>query len=80
MDALHVPGGGGGQELLLQMKAGRSKPLAGESATALYAVSGNGDLLFVVPDEMILRRKLAYSGPATGPPTMRHFRKVLREN
>jgi hypothetical protein len=79
MDALHVPGGGG-RGLLLQMKAGRSKPLAGESATALYAVSGGGDIVFVVPDEMILRRKLDFSGRAPGPPTMRHFRIVLNEN
>jgi hypothetical protein len=39
------------------MEAGRSKPLAEESATALYAVSGGGDMVFVVPDEMILSRE-----------------------
>jgi hypothetical protein len=62
------------------MEAGRSKPLAEESATALYAVSGGGDMVFVVPDEMILSRELDFSGRAPGPPTMRHYRIVLNEN
>lgn len=78
MDAMHVPGGSG-QGLLLQMKAGRSKPLAGDSASTLYGVSGHGDILFVVPDEMILRRKMNFSGRAPGPTSMRHFRIVLNE-
>ena len=61
----------------LQMKAGRSKPLSGKPANSIYATAG-GCLVFVVPDESIIRRKLAYS-EAAGPSQWRHYRIVLKE-
>ena len=63
------------------MKAGRckTKALVGGVATTLYGVSGNSDIVFVVPDERIVQTKLDFTGPAPGPSTMRQFRLVLKE-
>jgi hypothetical protein len=80
LDAMYVPPGTNGRGVMLQMKAGCSKPLAGDSATTLFAVSHEGNLLFIVPDEMHMRRKLAWSGRAVGPNAMKHFRYVLNEH
>ena len=69
----------GSTTLSLQMKAGRSKPLSvsGPSATTIKAAAG-GDLIFVVPDESIITRKLRYSDGA-GPNHWKHYRLVLKE-
>ena len=61
----------------LQMKAGRSKPLSGPSASAIQHAAG-GCLVFVVPDENIILRKLGYTEGA-GPEHWRHYRLVLKE-
>jgi hypothetical protein len=80
LGAMYVPPGASARGLMLQMKAGRSKPLAGEFALTLFAVSRQGDLLFVVPNEMHMRRKLPWSGRAVGRNIMMQFRYVLKED
>mmetsp|Transcript_18652 Transcript_18652/g.43451 ORF Transcript_18652/g.43451 Transcript_18652/m.43451 type:complete len:471 (+) Transcript_18652:84-1496(+) len=65
------------ETLSLQMKAGRSKPLSGPCASSIQAAAG-GCLVFVVPDENIIIRKLGYSEGA-GPTQWRHYRLVLKQ-
>lgn len=64
--------------LSLQMKAGQSKLLSGKEANTIYSTAG-GCLMFVVPDESIIRRKVAYSGAVDGPEQWRHYRFVLKK-
>ena len=68
----------GSTTLSLQMKAGRSKPLSGPSATTTIEAAAGGDLIFVVPDESIITSKLGYSDGA-GPSRWKHYRLVLKE-
>ena len=65
------------ETLSLQMKAGRSKPLSGPSATSIQAAAG-GCLVFVVPDESIILRKLRYS-EGDGPAQWKQYRLVLKQ-
>lgn len=69
IDSIFVSSAG---TLLLQMKAGRSKPLSEDSATTICNIVGD-DLVFIVPDEVTMRRKLQ-----GGPPGLKQYRFVLR--
>ena len=75
IDALYVSSR---ERLSLQMKAGRGKPLSGTEANTIYSAIG-GCLVFIVPDESVIRRKVAYAGPGGGPGQWRHYRLVLNE-
>lgn len=59
--------------VLLQMKAGRSKPLSEVSAAAIRGIVG-GDLVFVVPDEFTMQNKLPGA-----PQEMKQYRFILNE-
>lgn len=61
-------------EMLLQMKAGRSKPLSEDSASAIQSVVG-GNLVFIVPDEVTMTKKLP-----GGPPELNQWRFILNES
>mmetsp|Transcript_17336 Transcript_17336/g.26261 ORF Transcript_17336/g.26261 Transcript_17336/m.26261 type:complete len:132 (-) Transcript_17336:480-875(-) len=65
-----------GKSCHFQMKAGQSKPGSGREGSTIYITVG-GSLIFVVSDESIIRRKLAYSGADGGPGQWRHYRLVL---
>lgn len=77
VDSLYIPVNETDEILSLQMKAGRSKQLSGQSAALINATTG-GCLVFVVPDEGIISKKKGYSG--NGPQPWRHYRLVLNEN
>ncbi len=77
VDSLYVPGNATDEILSLQMKAGRSRPLSGPSATLIQATV-QGCLIFVVPDENIISQKLTYSDD--GPTKWNQYRLVLKED
>eukprot|EP00978_Attheya_sp_CCMP212_P038443 scaffold190657_cov24-Attheya_sp.AAC.1 len=62
---------------LLQMEAGRSKDLSGESASAIYDTT-KGPLIFVVPDKSVIGKKKGFTGATEGPKQMLQFRIVLK--
>ena len=78
VDSLFVPSNVQNYTLVLQMKGGRSKPLSGDSASTIYDTTG-GHLVFVVPGESIVTKKLGDSGGSAGPSQMRQFRIVVKE-
>jgi RHS (Retrotransposon Hot Spot) family protein len=58
----------------LQMKAGRSRPLASDKAARIAEATGSTDLYFIVPDEMFMPKRLS------GVNSWSQYRIVLREN
>ena len=62
----------------LQMKAGRSKPLAAVAANQIYAAT-RAPLIFVVPDESVIRARLPFTGAVAGPRNWKQYRIILRE-
>ena len=69
IDAMYVSSR---ERLSLQMKAGQSKPLSGTEANTIYSATG-GCLVFIVPDESVIRKKLSYAGPDGGRAPRRSF-------
>ena len=66
--------------LSLQMKASRSKPLSGQSASEICGLV-QGCLVFVVPEENIISKKLDYTNDPNnaGPTEWSQYRIVLSE-
>lgn len=58
VDSIFIPPTGGGQAVQLQMKAGKSRPLATDKATAIATATGSNTLIFVVPDLVTMTKKL----------------------
>jgi hypothetical protein len=59
--------------VILQMKAGRSKPLSDDAASAIQCAVG-GNLVFVVPDEVTMTKRFA-----GGPIKLNQYRFILNE-
>lgn len=72
VDSIFVPSGSGAA-INLQMKAGRSRPVATDKAASIAAATGNTDMYFIVPDDVTLTKKLA------GLDGWRQYRVVLKE-
>ena len=73
VDSIYVPHGTA-QPVLLQMKAGESRPLASDKATSIsHATGGSQALYFVTPDATTMTKKLA------GADQLKQYRVILRE-
>mmetsp|Transcript_17972 Transcript_17972/g.48867 ORF Transcript_17972/g.48867 Transcript_17972/m.48867 type:complete len:360 (+) Transcript_17972:392-1471(+) len=57
VDSIFIPNTQGAGRLL-QMKAGRSRPLAAGYAESISVLAGSTDLFFIVPDEFTMTKKL----------------------
>ena len=72
VDAIFVPRGNGAAKQL-QMKTGRSRPLATDKAASVSAATGSTDIYFIVPDGVTMTKKLP------GVDGWHQYRVILRE-